>query len=196
MMAVQGIPTTDTISVTMFQHLRQRDPLARILDVRTGGEFESAHVPGSYNVPLDTLSEHLDEFAGIDHPIVLVCQSGGRATQAHKRLVEAGKTTLHVLDGGINAWIAAEGDLTHGQNQRWALDRQVRLMAGTVAIGSIFASKVLPRAKWLAAAVGAGLVYMAVTNTCPVSSYVAKLPYNRTAPCDVDGVLEALRRAS
>lgn len=69
-------------------------------------------------------------------------------------------------------------------------------MSGSVAIGSILASKFLPRAKWMAAAVGAGLVYMARTNTCPVSPYVAKLPYNRTAPCDVDGVLEALRRAS
>jgi hypothetical protein len=69
-------------------------------------------------------------------------------------------------------------------------------MAGSVAIGSILASKVLPRAKWMAVAVGAGLVYMAVPNACPVSPYVAKLPYNRTTPCDVGGVLEALRRAS
>ena len=91
-MAVQELPTTDTISVTMLHHLRQRDPLARILDVRTGGEFESAHIPTSYNVPLDTLVEHIDEFASIDHPIVLVCQSGGRASQARKRLTAAGKT--------------------------------------------------------------------------------------------------------
>jgi rhodanese-related sulfurtransferase len=194
--AVQEIATTDTISVTMLHHLRQRDPLTRILDVRTGGEFESAHIPSSYNVPLDTLVEHIDEFAGIDHPVVLVCQSGGRAGQAHKRLAAAGKTTLHVLDGGIDAWIAANGDLAHGQNQRWALDRQVRLMAGSVAIGSILVSKIMPRAKWTAAAVGAGLVYMAVTNSCPVSPYVAKLPYNHATPCDVDGVLEALSRVS
>jgi rhodanese-related sulfurtransferase len=194
--AVQEIPMTDTISVTMLHHLRQRDPLTRILDVRTVGEFESAHIPSSYNVPLDTLVEHIDEFANVDHPIVLVCQSGGRAGQAHKRLAASGKTTLRVLDGGIDAWIAADGDLAHTQNQRWALDRQVRLMAGSVAIGSIVASKLAPQTKWLAAAVGAGLVYMAVTDACPVSPYVAKLPYNRTSPCDVDGVLEALRRAS
>lgn len=168
----------------------------RILDVRTGGEFESAHIPGSYNVPLDTLAEHIDEFAGIDHPIVLVCQSGGRANQARRRLADAGKTTLHVLEGGMAAWVAADGDLTHGQNRRWALDRQVRLMAGTTAIVSLLASKVLPGAKWVAAGVGTGLVYTAVTNTCPVSPLMAKLPYNRSEPCDVDGVLGALRRAA
>ncbi len=195
-MGVLEIPTTDTISVTMLNHLREKDPFVRILDVRTGGEFECAHIPGSYNVPLDTLGEHVGEFASIDHPIVLVCQSGGRAGQARKRLADAGKKTLHVLDGGLNAWIAAEGELAYGEQQRWALDRQVRLGAGSVVIGSVIASNGLPKAKWMAAAVGAGLVYMAVSNTCPVSPYVAKLPYNRTKQCDVDGVLEALRRAS
>lgn len=69
-------------------------------------------------------------------------------------------------------------------------------MAGSVAIGSILVSTIMPRAKWTAAAVGVGLVYMAVTNTCPVSPYVANLPYNRSTPCDVDGVLEALSRVS
>jgi hypothetical protein len=65
-----------------------------------------------------------------------------------------------------------------------------------VAIGGVLASETMPRAKWMAAAVAAGLVYMAVTNTCTVSPYVAKLSYNRTTPCDVDGILEALRPVS
>lgn len=195
-MDIQEIPTTDTVSVTKLHHLRERDPLVRILDVRTAGEFECAYMPGSYNVPLDTLSEHVGEFAGIDHPIVRVCQSGGRGDQAQKRLVAAGKTTLHVLDGDLNAWIAADGQLAYGQKEKWALDRQVRLMAGSVAIAGIAVSPVLPKAKWIAGTVGGGLVYMAVTSTCPVSPYVVKLSYNRAAPCDVDGVLEALRRAS
>ena len=29
----------------------------RVLDVRTPAEFETAHIPGAYNVPLDTLRE-------------------------------------------------------------------------------------------------------------------------------------------
>ena len=33
----------------------------RVLDVRTPGEFETVHMPGSYNVPLDLLREHRDE---------------------------------------------------------------------------------------------------------------------------------------
>lgn len=191
-MSVDEMPMTDRIDVATLQRMRRQDPLVRILDVRTGGEFETVHIPGSYNVPLDTLVEHLWEFAAVEHPVVLVCQSGGRAGQARTKLASAGKDTLHILDGGLNAWIAAAGDVTRSHKRRWALDRQVRLMAGTTAIGSVVASAVAPKAKWLAGMVGVGLVYMAVTDSCPVSPYVAKLPYNRTDPCDVEGVLKAM----
>jgi rhodanese-related sulfurtransferase len=189
------MPVTDTIAIATLEELR-RDPLVRILDVRTGGEFETAHIPGSYNVPLDTLVEHIDEFARVEHPIVLVCQSGGRATQACTKLATAGKTTLHLLDGGLNAWTASNGEVRQGHKRRWALDRQVRLGAGTVAIAGVLASAVVPKAKWMAAGVGVGLVYMAITDSCPVSPLMAKLPYNRTDPCDVAGVLAALNQAA
>ena len=194
-MSLDQIPVTDTIDVATFRQLR-KDPLVRVLDVRTGGEFEGAHIPGSYNVPLDTLAEHVGEFARVEHPIVLVCQSGGRAGQARQKLAAAGKTTLHILDGGMNAWIETRGEIASSGKQRWGLDRQVRLGAGTVAITSVLASRFVPRARWLAAGVGAGLIYMAITNTCPVTPLVSKLPYNRTAPCDVDTVLAALNKST
>ena len=194
-MSLDEIPVATTINVATL-HLLRTDRLVRVLDVRTEGEFESAHIPGSYNVPLDTLAEHVSEFARLDHPIVLVCQSGGRAAQARQKLAAAGNTTLHILEGGMNAWIAARGDIASTGKRRWALDRQVRLGAGIVAIVSVLASWFFPQAIWLAAGVGAGLVYMAITNTCPVSPLVAKLPYNRTEPCDIDAVLAALKESA
>ena len=33
----------------------------RVLDVRSPGEFQNAHIAGAYNVPLDLLREHRDE---------------------------------------------------------------------------------------------------------------------------------------
>ncbi|HEX6872940.1 MAG TPA: rhodanese-like domain-containing protein, partial [Micromonosporaceae bacterium] len=33
----------------------------RLIDVRTPAEFETVHIPGAYNVPLDLLREHRDE---------------------------------------------------------------------------------------------------------------------------------------
>ncbi|MEM7285695.1 MAG: rhodanese-like domain-containing protein [Actinomycetota bacterium] len=186
------IPATDRISTGELARLRAGDPAIRILDVRTGGEFETTHIPGSYNVPLDTLGEHVSDLADIDHPVVLVCQSGSRATQAHSALRNAGKHTIHILDGGIAAWEAAGQEVSRGDVRRWAMDRQVRLAAGSLVVAGVVASVVAPRLKWLAAGVGSGLVFSAVTNTCAMANALSKLPYNRTDACDIDGVLDRL----
>ena len=142
-------PATDVIDVTQLQQLQLEDPAIRILDVRTGGEFENSHIPGSYNVPLDTLGEHVRDLADVEHPVVLVCQSGGRASQAHEKLTEAGKATLHILEGGMTSWQAAGGDLTVGNTTRWAMDRQVRFVAGTFAIVAVVASIFVPGLEWI-----------------------------------------------
>mgnify|MGYP004006685887 FL=1 len=188
-------PATDVIDVTQLQQLQLEDPAIRILDVRTGGEFENSHIPGSYNVPLDTLGEHVRDLADVEHPVVLVCQSGGRASQAHEKLTEAGKATLHILEGGMTSWQAAGGDLTVGNTTRWAMDRQVRFVAGIFAIVAVVASIFVPGLEWIAAGVGAGLAYSAVSNTCAMAAVLAKLPYNRTNACDITGILEELKAA-
>ncbi len=188
------IPQTDTINSAQLRHLLVTDPDVRVLDVRTGGEFETAHIEGSYNVPLDTLGEHVRDLADTDHPAVLVCQSGARATQAHQKLSDAGKHSLHLLEGGMNAWLAEGGDVVHGDTQRWAMDRQVRLAAGSLVVGSILASVASPLAVGVAGAVGGGLMFSAVTNSCAMGSLLAKLPYNQTDRCDIQGVLDGLNR--
>ncbi|MGF1596896.1 MAG: rhodanese-like domain-containing protein [Acidimicrobiales bacterium] len=182
----------DTIDTVELRRLMAADPDIRILDVRTGGEFETVHIPGSYNVPLDTLGEHVRDLAAVEHPVVLVCQSGGRATQAHGKLTGAGKKSLHILEGGMSSWLAAGGDVVRGDTARWAMDRQVRLTAGTLVLVGILGSLLAPRAKWLSGFVGGGLVFSAVSNTCAMAQVLSKLPYNRTDRCDVAGVLERM----
>lgn len=186
------IPATDTIDVAELRRLRAADPELRILDVRTGAEFQTMHIPGSYNVPLDTLAEHARGLASVEHPIVLVCHSGGRASKAREALSAAGKDTLHLLEGGIAAWDAAGGDVVRGSNDRWAMDRQVRFVAGAISLAGVAASRVVPGARWIAGGVAAGLTYSAVTNTCAMAGMLSKLPYNRTDNCDIARVLAEL----
>jgi rhodanese-related sulfurtransferase len=186
------IPDVDVIDVAGLQRL-VRESTVRILDVRTGGEFESVHIPGSFNVPLDTLAEHVADLAGVEHPVVLVCQSGGRATQAHGKLRDAGKQRLHILEGGMGAWRAAGGDVIEGASGRWAMERQVRFTAGSIVLAGVLASIFVPRAKWLAGAVAGGLVFSAATDTCAMGDVLAKLPYNQGDKCDIAGVLDELR---
>jgi rhodanese-related sulfurtransferase len=182
---------TATIHASELRHLRAEDPEVRILDVRTGGEFQSVHIPGSYNVPLDTLAEHVTRVADLEHPVVLVCQSGARASTAQEHLNRAGKTNLRVLEGGIGGWMAAGGEVAKGP-EKWALDRQVRGVAGSIVLSAIVASMRFPKFRFLAGGVGFGLAFSAVTNTCAMGMLLGKLPYNRGPQCDLDGVLAQL----
>ena len=164
----------------------------RVLDVRTPGEFETVHIAGAYNVPLDLLREHRDEIVEhLDEDVVLVCRSGQRAAQAEETLRNAGLANVHILDGGITTW-EANGFAVNRGAQRWDLERQVRLVAGSIVLSSVLASIAVPRLKWVAAAIGGGLTVASLTDTCAMGMALSKLPYNRGAACDAQTVVSQL----
>jgi rhodanese-related sulfurtransferase len=173
--------------------LLRAHPMIRLLDVRTPGEYETAHISGAYNVPLDTLGEHAREIqTGVVDPIVLVCQSGQRARKAEDALARAGLANLHVLDGGMNGWIAARFPVVGGR-KRISLERQVRVVAGALAAtGGLLAAFVNPSFGLLPGLVGGGLVFAGVTNTCAMAMLLSRLPYNRAVTCDVGAMVRAL----
>lgn len=176
-----------------LRDLTRSDQGPRLLDVRTPGEFRTAHIPGSYNVPLDTLREHRAELRHhLDQDVILICRSGARAAQAERALAEAGLPNLRVLDGGVMAWESAGGPLTRGP-ERWDLERQVRLVAGALVLVTGIAGLFVPGLHLIGTAVGAGLTVAALTNTCAMGMLPAKLPYNRGPRTDIDTVVAALR---
>jgi rhodanese-related sulfurtransferase len=176
----------------LAQLLRERSD-TRLLDVRTPGEFDTEHIAGAYNVPLDTLGEHGAEIrAAVAEPVVLVCRSGQRARRAEDALRTAGMTNLHVLDGGMTGWSAA-GLPVRRAAQRMSLERQVRIAAGAlVATGGLLALLVDPAYALLPALVGSGLVVAGVTDNCTMGMLLARLPHNRPASCDVSAMVRAL----
>lgn len=184
------------VDAASLEQLLGQDADVRILDVRTPAEFESAHIPGAYNVPLDTLGEHSAELARhVSEPIMLVCRSGARASQACDKLAATGMANLHILDGGMQSWDDGHRPVRRGR-QRWDLERQVRLIAGSLVLAGIVGSLFVPGVKYLSAFVGAGLTFAALSNTCAVGMALSKLPYNRAAGCDVDRVVGDLTGAS
>ena len=48
-------------------------------------------------------------------PVVLVCKAGDSATAAAKRLRKAGFKNVNMLEGGIQAWQAADLPLVKGR---------------------------------------------------------------------------------
>jgi rhodanese-related sulfurtransferase len=164
----------------------------KLLDVRSPAEFESAHIAGAYNVPLETLGEHAAEIQRhVDELVVLVCRSGMRASQAEQRLAAAGMSNVRVLEGGMVGWDRMGGDVNRGR-ARWDIERQVRLVAGAIVLTFVIASIAIPALRFVAGAVGLGLVVAALTNTCVMGSLLGKLPYNRSTSCDVTAVVDQL----
>lgn len=173
--------------------LRRMDRGITLVDVRTPAEFGSIHIPGSYNVPLDQLTEHRAEFASVGGPIVLVCLSGMRARQAERVLREADVPRLHVLDGGVTAWAQAGFAVVRGQ-RAWSIERQVRAIAGgLVLLGTLGSLLIWPPLLYLALFVGAGLLFAGLTDTCAMGLLLARLPWNRSATCDATSVLARMR---
>lgn len=60
---------------------------AQIIDVRTKAEYESGHIAGSQNIPLQVLESNLGKIKK-DQPVITCCASGMRSGSA-KSLLEA-----------------------------------------------------------------------------------------------------------
>jgi rhodanese-related sulfurtransferase len=181
------------IDVATLRALIARNPDTLLVDVRTPAEFETAHIAGAINLPLDQVDAHLRRIVtDAGGRMVLICQSGNRAGNACRKLAGAGLTGAAVMTGGMAAWISAGGPVEYGR-QRWSLERQVRLAAGLIVLLSVLASIWLPSLRYLAGALGAGLALAAVTNTCLMGTLLSKLPYNRGASGDVEAAITRLR---
>jgi rhodanese-related sulfurtransferase len=178
------------MNVTELSTLLSTDDSIRLLDVRTPGEFENAHIAGAYNVPLDQLHEHAGELHRARGTVVLICQSGKRAGQAEQLLRTSGMANIHVLDGGMTEW-QARGLSVRRIRSRVSLERQVRIVAGTiVAAGAAAALLVAPVFAAVPLLIGSGLVFAGVSDTCAMGMLLAKLPYNRgAATCDTETIV-------
>lgn len=167
---------------TLENLLAAEDSAVAVLDVRTPAEFESVHIPGSYNLPLDLVAEHAHDVTHkLAKQIVLVCQSGTRAGQAQQKLADLQIESGSVLDGGISAWEKSGGEVVRG-TQRWAMDRQVRMTAGSLVLLGFIGSKLAsPKLGYLSAGIGAGLVYSAASNSCAMASVLSKMPWNKAS---------------
>ncbi len=77
-----------------------------ILDVRTVSEYESGHLDGAINIPVDELSGRLSEL-NPDDELLVYCRTGNRSTTAVGILRENGYDRIYHMDGGIVAWNSA-----------------------------------------------------------------------------------------
>lgn len=82
---------------------------AQVIDLSPPADFERGHILGARHVLPSQVDPAAKDFAKLaERPLILVCRSGMSAGQVAKRLVKAGFRRVHVLAGGMQAWIQAE----------------------------------------------------------------------------------------
>jgi len=72
---------------------------AKVVDVRSPGEFRGGAYPGAVNIPVGELGRRLQEVPK-DKPVVLYCASGARSAMAARVLKDAGYPDV-VNAGGL-----------------------------------------------------------------------------------------------
>ena len=76
---------------------------AVLLDVRTPDEYRQGHIPGSKNVPLQSIDKVTVMINNKATPIFVHCLSGARSRQAAAVLQQLGYTNVKNI-GGISAY--------------------------------------------------------------------------------------------
>jgi rhodanese-related sulfurtransferase len=74
-----------------------------VIDVRTPDEFSSGHVPGAVNMPVPTVTKHLDEIRQAPK-VVLYCNDMRFTRMAEQLLLKSRVTGFSHLEGGLTAW--------------------------------------------------------------------------------------------
>jgi rhodanese-related sulfurtransferase len=78
-----------------------------IVDVRSRGEFEAAHVPGAVHVPFYAMLSQADSLptpAEAGEPVVVYCEHGPRAGIARAQLWFVSDRPVRFLEGHMSAW--------------------------------------------------------------------------------------------
>lgn len=84
-----------------------RGDAVQVIDIRDPPEFETGHIPGAENLPLDRLARDVDRHEWRDE-IVVACARGNSSVRA-ARLLEAYEgvdkdASVINLTGGYQAW--------------------------------------------------------------------------------------------
>ena len=149
--------SSTSLSPKELHELLDSDSPCQLFDVRPYPEFATGHIRGAQLMPLDEMPGRLAE---IDRtrPAVLVCRTGKRSAQARETLAAAGFGQASELAGGVLAWQQAGLPLDVASRAPWSLERQVRVVAGSlVLLGVVLGTMVHAAFLGLSAFIGAGL---------------------------------------
>lgn len=78
-------------------------PAPVLLDVRENWEFATCRIPGSVQIPMQSIPARMQELDD-EAEIVCICHHGARSMQVAAFLERQGFTRITNLTGGVHAW--------------------------------------------------------------------------------------------
>lgn len=91
-----------SISTDELQKKIENSETAHIIDVREAAELRARKIPDVMNIPLGLLEFRMNELDK-KKQYFIICQSGGRSSQAYRFLEYQGFDVVNV-EGGMHAW--------------------------------------------------------------------------------------------
>lgn len=93
-----------TISSKELLEKYKYDKNCLIIDLRSKKEYESGHIPFSYNIPFDVLTKQCLYYLNKDNTYYLICKHGDQSKEATK-ILESNKYNVVNIKDGIISWI-------------------------------------------------------------------------------------------
>lgn len=159
--------------------LVQKNPRVKLLDVRSVLEFSQVHIKDSINVPIDMLSAKMNDLSQSGQSYIVLCRTGNRSPMAADMLLQSGIHGVKVMLGGMTRWQKERLPVIKGEGGI-SLERQVRLIAGTLVLTGIILSWFVHWAFIIVPVfVSCGLIFAGLTDNCLMGMLLMKLPYNK-----------------
>lgn len=163
-----------------------------LVDVREYPEYAAGRVAEARLMPLGEIERVAGELDR-DIPVYVICRSGRRSAIAQQTLQALGFEKVYNVRGGMLDWQSRGFAVVRDERAPWSLERQVRLVAGLLVFAAVVLGITVAQPfLWIAAFVGAGLMFAAVTDSCAMGVVLARLPWNRYAArraCPVERAL-------
>ena len=94
------------ITKQQVKELQLQNSTVKLIDIRPPAEYEKMHVPGSLNMPAETIAESIAKLDTKD-TIVCICTKGlERSQNAAEAISGMGFTNVFYLEEGAVGWLA------------------------------------------------------------------------------------------
>ncbi len=152
-----------------------------LIDVREFAEFANGRVNEAKHLPLGEVGK-LHKELDTSEKVFVMCQTGRRSAEAQGILKAVGFNDVVNVRGGIKAWKEAGFGTEKDADAPWEIERQVRLVAGSLVLFGVVFGLILHWSFLLISAfIGAGLMFSALTNSCTMGMILMKMPWNQKA---------------